>query len=329
MAFQEDAMGTYEEGAPVPVVDISKLLGRGKPPADMLSAEPPSAREQPSIPVLEGIVVHRPEAAQAEAQQSLADLEWTRQQSPVDLNVLRGRILRNIEDGVVDPADPSRQIFTDNEGNIMLGDQRNPATAHRQSEIPQSVFYAPDLNKIAQAARENQRRGEVDPADPTRQMFTNKDGDILMGDQVDPQNAERYSRITQETFFAADSPRLALERRIVGDKMPSNTFQASDGTTTGWVYSVTNEFSDKYTLFAWYDMATATYKVSLVEPDLRGKVGVEDCHLYGDGTICLKREGGHGYRNLEDAYSRSVLWTRGASCYRRGYGFQFNLGQEG
>jgi hypothetical protein len=329
MAIKEDAMGSYEEGAPVPVVDISKLPGRGSPPADVLPAEPSRAGKKPTIPVLEGTVVPRPEAALAQPEQSLTDLEWMRQQPPVDLNVLRDRIRHNLEDGVVSPTDPSQQLFADSEGNIMLGDERNPATAHRQSEIPQSIFYAPDLNKIAQAARDNQRRGDVDPADPSRQMFTNQEGDILMGDQVDPGNAQRYSRITQETFYAGEGPRLALERRIVSDKMPGNTFQASDGTTTGWVYSVTNEFSDTYTLFAWYDIGTATYKISLVEPDLRGRVGVEDCHLFSDGTICLKREGGPGYRNLEDAYSRSVLWTRGASCYRRGYGFQFNLGQEG
>jgi hypothetical protein len=312
MAFQEDAMGSYEEGAPVPIVDISKLPGRDKQPADMVSAEQ-----------------HGNEPPTTEAERPLTDIEWVRQRPPVDLNALRGRLMGNQADGVESPVDPSRQMFTDNNGNIMLGDQRDPATVSRQSQIPQSIFYAPDLNRIAEAARENQRRGDTDPADPSRQIFTNKNGDILMGDQMDPQNARQYSRITQETFFVDDSPRLALERRIVQAKMPSNTFQASDGTITGWVYSITNEFSDKYTLFAWYDAGTATYKVSVVEPDLRGKVGVEDCHLYDDGTICLKREGGPGYRNLEDAYSRSVLWTRGASCYRRGYGFQFNIGQEG
>lgn len=306
-------MGAYEEGAPVPVVDISSLPGRDRPPTDKPLAD------APKVPAT---------SAQAEPQRTLVDLEMVRQQPVVDLNVIRDLHARNNAEGIERPADPARQLFTDNEGNIMLGDQRNPASADRQSEIPQSIFYAPDLNRIAQAARDNQQRGDVDPTDPSRQMFTNKEGDILMGDQVDPHSAQRLSRITQETFYSGDSPRLALERRVVRDKMPSNTFQASDGTITGWVYSITNEFADKYTLFAWYDAATATYKVSLVEPDLRGKVGVHDCHLYSDGTICLKEEGGSGYRNLEDAYSRSVLWTRGASCYLRGFGFQFSLGQE-
>lgn len=330
MSLQEDSMGTFEEGVPVPVVDISTLPGRGDKPAGMPQVAPFQVRAQHLAPVLEGTVIRpRPEKAHTEPEVPLTDLEWVRQQPPVDLNVLRQRLLDNQEQGIENPSDPSRQVFTDNEGNIMLGDQRDPATAHRQSEIPQTIFYAPDLNKIAEAARENQRRGDTDPTDPSRQMFTNKDGDILMGDQVDPQNAQRYSRITQETFFADDISRLARERQVVRDKLPSNAFQASDGTTAGWVYTITNEFSDDYTLFAWYDVATATYKISLVEPDLRGKVGVEDCHLYSDGTICLKQQGGPGYRNLEDAYSRSVLWTRGASCYLRGYGFQFNVGQEG
>jgi hypothetical protein len=307
MAIREDSMGTYVEGTPVSVVDISKLPGYGKAPDDALMPGEPASRTAP-----------KPDQEQLSSRQL------------PDLNKLRDRLLQNQAEGTASPSDPARQLFTDRDGNILLGDPADPAASERQSVIPQEIFYAPDLNKIAEAARENQRRGEVDPSDPSRQMFTDTDGNILMGDQVDPARAERMSKIPQETFFAAnDSPRLALERRIVEDKLPRTTFQASDGSTTGWVYPVTNEFGDDYKLFVWYDAGTATYKVSVVEPDLRGKVGVEDCHLYSDGTICLKQEGGPGYRNLEDAYARSVLWTRGASCYRRGYGFQFNAGQEG
>jgi hypothetical protein len=58
-----------------------------------------------------------------------------------------------------------------------------------------------------------------------------------------------------------------------------------------------------------------------------GIAGIHDCHIFADGTICLKEPGGPGYYNLEDTYARSVVWSNGASCYRRGYGFQFNVGQ--
>jgi hypothetical protein len=305
MSHQEDAMGGYEEGAPVQLIDTAKLPGRDQPPKPLATM---------------ALIADAAPAAQAAPAHVHPEL---------DLNDLRRRLVENQHRGDDEPADPDRQLFTDPDGEILLGDQLSPDTAERYSQITQERFYAPDLNKIAKTLRENQQTGAADPTAPSRQMFTDQDGQILMGDQVDPGGAERLSRITQERFYAPEGPRLALERTIVREKLPSNTYQASDGDITGWVYSVTNEFTDKYVLFLWYDAGTATYKVSLVEPRLGGNVGVEDCHLYSDGTICLKRQNGPGYRNLADAYARSVLWTRGASCYRRGYGFQFNAGQEG
>ncbi len=184
----------------------------------------------------------------------------------------------------------------------------------------------PDLNRIAETIRANQQAGTPDPEHREMQLYVDKEGDIMFGEQVDPRSASRVSRVTQETFY---SGRVERERAIVSARLPANTFHASDGTVDGWVYRITNEFNDTYQLFLWWDGAERSYKVSLVEPRLGGSVGVEDCHLYPDGTLCLKRHGGPGYPSLTDAYARSVLWTRGASCYRRGYGFQFNLGQGG
>lgn len=314
MSYQEDAMGTYEEGAPVSVVDATKLPGLGQPPAPL-----PARNAAPAV--VEGVVVtDAPEAPVSALAAAGRDL---------DLNELRRRLVDNQRRGEDMPADPGKQLFTGPAGEILLGDKVNPETAERYSVITQERFYAPDLNKIAQTIRENQQRGVTEPTAAPRQMFTTPDGQIVMGDEVDPDSADRLSRITQERFYSSESARLAQERSIIREKLPSNAYQASDGSITGWVYSITNEFTDTYTLFLWYEEGSRTYKVSLVEPMLGGSVGVEDCHLYADGTICLKRQGGPGYRNLEDAYARSVLWTRGASCYRRGYGFQFNVGQEG
>jgi hypothetical protein len=316
MKYQEDAMGTYEEGTPVSVIDVTKLPGLNEPPKPL-----PALAPKPEA----ALVVEAPAAAET-APPPVGSAETGHQ---LDLNELRRRLLDNQQRGEVAPGDPDKQLFTSSDGEILLGDQVNPEAAERYSVITQERFYAPDLNKIARTIRENQQQHVTDPSAVTRQMFTTPDGQIVMGDEVDPSSAERLSRITQERFYAPDSRRLALEQSIVGEKLPSNAYQASDGSITGWVYSITNEFADTYELFLWYDEGTATYKVSLIEPRLGGNVGVEDCHLYSDGTICLKKQGGSGYRNLADAYARSVLWTRGASCYRRGYGFQFNAGQEG
>lgn len=333
MSYQEDAMGTYEEGACTPVIDITKLPGVDQPPKPLSAM----ASRADAAPAAEAALAP---AAWAGAKADAAEVPPISEAAPVlstpaetghelDLNQLRSRLLDNQQRGEEAPIDSDKQMFTSPDGGIMLGDQMDPGSAERYSVITQERFYAPDLNKIAQTIRENQQSGVTEPAAITRQMFTDPDGQILMGDQVDPDSAERVSRITQERFYALDSPRLALERSIVSEKLPRNAYQASDGNITGWVYSITNEFADTYVLFLWYDAGTATYKISLVEPRLGGNVGVEDCHLYSDGTICLKRKDGPGYRNLADAYARSVLWTRGASCYRRGYGFQFNIGQEG
>jgi hypothetical protein len=191
------------------------------------------------------------------------------------------------------------------------------------SRVTTETFYSPDLNRIAATVRANQQAGSTDPARREQQLFVDKEGDIMFGDQVNPLAASRVSRVTQETFYAQRDQ----EQAIVNAKMPANTYFASDGTVEGWVYQIANEFDDAYVLFLWHDRSDRTYKVSLVEPRLGGSVGVEDCHLYPDGTLCLKRQGGPGYPSMADAYARSVLWTRGASCYRRGYGFQFNVGQ--
>lgn len=237
-----------------------------------------------------------------------------------DLNALRDRFVdaqaHRLSGLVVDP-----------EGRILLAEQAADVPARQLSHVTTETFYAPDLNRIAENIRHSQARNTADPKNPSRQLFVDNNGDILFGDQVAPGEARRLSRVTQETFFSPTSRQLE-ERRIVADKLPPDTAFASDGTVSGWLYQVTTEFDDRFDLFLWFDAASATYRVSLVEPRLGGRVGVEDCHLYPDGTLCLKRSGGPGYAKLEDAYARSVVWTRGASCYLRGHGFQFNIGQE-
>lgn len=217
-------------------------------------------------------------------------------------------------------------LFVDNEGNILLRRQAEEQPVRVLSRVTTETFYAPDLNRIAETIRANQQSNRPDPSRRDMQLFVDKEGDIMHGDQVNPQAAARVSRVTQETFYAG---RREQEETIVRSKFPANTYPASDGAVEGWVYQIVTEFNDPYTMFLWFDSSDRTYKVSLVEPRLGGTVGVEECHLYPDGTICLKRQGGPGYSNMADAYARSVLWTRGASCYRRGYGFQFNVGQAG
>jgi len=180
---------------------------------------------------------------------------------------------------------------------------------------------APDLNRIAETVRRNQQLAVPDPSQPAEQLYASPEGDILSGTVVSPTDT-RLSRITQETFYLDNIARHAAERQVVLDKMPAGTVYASDGTYDGWVYTVTNEFGDDYQLFLWFDPSPGQYKVSLISPTIAGHVSAHGCHLFSDGTLCLRTGG--GYPEMERAYARSVLWTRGASCFQRGYGFQLS-----
>jgi hypothetical protein len=200
------------------------------------------------------------------------------------------------------------------------------APARRISALTQETFASPNLDEIARQIRESQQAGVADPNDPARQLWVDHNGDIHMG-HVDGDNS-RLSKLTQETFASIPPDHLERDRQFTTYKMPGGTQYASDGEYDGWSYRIVNEFGDVYDLFLWFNPATRHYNVSLVSPRMEGTVDGHGCHLYSDGTLCL-REGVNGYPEIEQAYARSVLWTSGASCYQRGYGFQFNLGQDG
>lgn len=220
----------------------------------------------------------------------------------------------------------SRVVNVNGEIRLLPGVADRPRAL---STLTRETFYAPDLNKIAATVRANQEANIKDPLAPSQQLYVDNHGNIFFGDQAGqaPSTNRRLSKVTQETFYGD----WLYDRDVaeVADKLPPGTQWATDGDIGGWLYSVSNEFGDSYQLFLWWEAASGTYKVSLVTPRLGGAVGVHDCHLYSDGTLCLKKEGGPGYTQLADAYARSVLWTRGASYYQRGYGFQFNVGQVG
>ncbi len=200
------------------------------------------------------------------------------------------------------------------------------APVSRLSALTIETFAAPNLDEIARQIRESQQAGQEDPNDPSRQLWVDQAGDIHMGRTTG--DSSRLSKLTQETFATSSAGQLENERKFVLLKMPDGTQHMSDGQYEGWTYRIVNEFGDVYELFLWFDPRTARYNVSLISPRMDGTVDGHGCHLYSDGTLCL-RNGLNGYKNIEKAYARSVLWTRGASCYQRGYGFQFNLGQDG
>ncbi len=104
---------------------------------------------------------------------------------------------------------------------------------------------------------------------------------------------------------------LDRDRRVVLEKMPGNTFEATVGGTTGWYYTIVNEFSDQFIFFACYD--GSSYQVMLIEPKLEGRLGAHESHLYSNGKLCLSDTADNGMPTLEQAYARSVVWSNGVS----------------
>jgi len=222
----------------------------------------------------------------------------------------------------------------------VLDEERTPV-----AEVTMDTFYAPsgsettaqehgtrrslvtdmtlevDLNAIADAVKRAQRSGGR-PADPNDRIYVGREGEVIRGSEAT--GGERIAEVTGDTFYS----RLASETEFAQSHMPRNTMRVSDGTYDGWHFSITNEFGDRYSLFLYYHPSYHVYRVALIEPRMGGHVDAHGTHLWPDGTLCLTHATGSGYSSMAATYAKAALWTRGASCYRRGYGFQFNVGQD-
>ena len=264
---------------------------------------------EPGTRVVPGEVIHR-SVAQAPTQ---AD----------------GPARRRVENGVEVPRQATR-VEVGRGGVIQFRDDAAPGR-ETVSEVTGDVFYSIDLNAVAQAIKDAQNNGGQ-PTDPGKRVFVGPEGDLRMGNGAD--NGERVSEVTTDTFFATyrdamDASRLERESAFVHGNMPKNTIRASDGTYDGWGFTISNEFGDSYTLFMYYHPSFGVYRVALIEPRMEGTVDAHGAHLFPDGTLCLTENHiGSGYPDMQATFAKAALWTRGASCYRRGYGFQFNVGQD-
>ncbi|MBO3752093.1 hypothetical protein J5X84_39025 [Streptosporangiaceae bacterium NEAU-GS5] len=232
-------------------------------------------------------------------------------------------------------SDPAKRIFVDEQGNVILG--RDVNAGDRVSGVTPDTFFRPhtgpirvqdrvatltrlplrtvDLNAIQRAVR-NEGRGSEN------KIFVTPDGDILLGNELG--SSDRMSKVTDKKFWS----RKQKEETFARTRMPSGTRKVSDGTYDGWFYRITNEFGDSYELFLYYHSGYGVYRVALISPRLGGQLDIHGGHLYEDGTLCLTKKRGSGYPDMGATYAKSALWTRGASCYLRGYGFQFNIGQD-
>lgn len=222
--------------------------------------------------------------------------------------------------GMADYFQPTQQIEVSRGGAISLYEAQG-APERRLSEVPSDTFYG-RLDDIANAVREAQANNGV-PKDDASRIYTDRDGGIRLGTDVHP--GERVSEVTPDTFFGRLS--LVEEARFARDFMPSNTLHVA-APVEGWSFTITNELGDSYSLFMLWNDGFGCYQVLLISPRMDG--GIVDSHgthLWSDGTLCLTHRLGSGYPTMRATYAKAALWTRGASFFRRGHGFQFNIGQ--
>ncbi|KKJ01265.1 hypothetical protein [Prochlorothrix hollandica] len=170
-----------------------------------------------------------------------------------------------------------------------------------------------DLNELRRIVLETQNMGEDLPSDPSRQVYVDRKGNIVLNP-----NTEERRTLSQVPLKLWAS--LSGDRQIVASRFPRNTTEQVIGGVRGWLYNITSALGDLYTLFAYND--GSQYQVLVVFPEVAGRVGAHDAHLFSNGCICFGSGG--GLPTLEQAYAKSVLWTAGFSAYVRTGNFQFS-----
>lgn len=183
-----------------------------------------------------------------------------------------------------------------------------------------SASGAADLNRLRDIIKHAQAEGNAYPANSSERITVGREGDIYTGDA--PGNVP-LSKVQHGTFAVGGNRREEADHRYARTHMPRNTTFIDQPNARGWSYSFTSQMGTLYTLFAYYD--GRNYQVKLIEPQLEGKVGVHEGHLYRDGRLCLSENNSSGQPSLEEAYSKSVLWATGMDVVLQGYTFPFSI----
>jgi hypothetical protein len=122
--------------------------------------------------------------------------------------------------------------------------------------------------------------------------------------------------------------RLEQELKDAKQYMPANTvFYETPTGTKGWLYTITCELGNQYTLFLYYD--GGNYQVLVIDPEIEHKYkSVHTGHLFSSSRICLNVDvHNSGAGSLREAYSKSVLWATGFSGVLNDIPFVFNYNQ--
>ena len=104
-----------------------------------------------------------------------------------------------------------------------------------------------DLNEVRNRVMNNRQQGIDLPSSPNRAVYVDNGGNILTDPQIGEQR--QLSQVPQKTFAAT----LMQDRQIVAQKLPPSAQEMTVNGVTGWVYDITSEVGDAYTLFIFND----------------------------------------------------------------------------
>jgi len=175
-----------------------------------------------------------------------------------------------------------------------------------------------DLNRLRTMVLDNQSQNANLPVRQSDKVLVDREGAIRLGSQTSPEEARQLSEVHQGTF--ASAARIERDRAVVARKFPRNARLMAVDNVPGFLYTIASEIGDEYDLFAYHD--GSQYQVLVVFPEVAGRYGTHDAHLYSDGRICFGEAG--GLSNLEQAYAKSALWATGFSVFTRTGRFPFS-----
>lgn len=90
-----------------------------------------------------------------------------------------------------------------------------------------------------------------------------------------------------------------------------------------FIETVYCEFGNQYILGYTYD--GSEYQVVLIQPEeYVGQHNVSRCHLWSDGKLCLSQLPNTGWRSIEGARARGILWCTAYSLFLHTDEFAFN-----
>lgn len=164
-----------------------------------------------------------------------------------------------------------------------------------------------DFNQLVDTIYENQNKGNTLPSDPRKKVFTDRNGNIQIGDQGKNEN---LSEIRQDTFFVG--LRESKDAECIKSSFPKGTTIENVDGKPYYFYSLETIAPNikEFEFAAYYD--GSYYQIRLLAPELEKKwYSAHTGHIFENGRLCLGEQYNNGQPTLKDAFTKSVLWMHG------------------